>query len=119
MALCENYFELVSHLVDKKKIDIIGHFDLLTKFNENDRIFDTTCERYKNAWLKAVDKLVEKDVFFEINTGAISRGYRTEPYPSKEIVEYIKRKGGKFVLSSDAHHANNIAFEFDKWKNLL
>lgn len=119
MALCENYFELVSHLADKKKPDLIGHFDLLTKFNENDKIFDTTSERYKNAWKKSVDKLIEKDVVFEINTGAISRGYRTEPYPSREIIDYIKNKGGKFMLSSDAHRADNIAFEFDKWKKLL
>ncbi len=98
MAMCENYFDEVGRLADKKMPDIIGHFDLVTKFNENDKYFDTSCERYKNAWRKAVDKLIKKGAKFEINTGAISRGYRTEPYPSFEIIEYIKKVGGKFVL---------------------
>lgn len=119
IAVCENYFDQVGRLADKKMPDIIGHFDLVTKFNENDKYFDTSCERYKKAWQKAVDKLVKKGATFEINTGAISRGYRTKPYPRAEIIDYIKKAGGKFVLSSDAHDGNNIGFEFDKWQTLL
>ena len=28
-------------------------------------------------------------------------------------------KGGKFVLSSDSHSKENIAYQYDKWKGLL
>lgn len=38
-ALAEEYFRLVSDVVDKTKATIIGHFDLVSKFNEGGRFF--------------------------------------------------------------------------------
>lgn len=81
-AFAEDYFETVS----KQKGDIIGHIDLLTKFNEGDRLFSTKEKRYLDTAEKAVKKLCEHNSLFEINTGAIGRCYRTTPYPSEEIL---------------------------------
>ena len=113
----EQYFENVVKVA--QTATIIGHFDLISKFKEIDPLFDENAPRYKKAWKSAVDKLIPLNIPFEVNTGAISRGYRTTPYPSTEMIEYIKAKGGKLILSSDSHNAKNIAFEFDKWKGLL
>ena len=56
------------------------------------------------------DKLLdtEKPPLFEINFGAVIRGYRTEPYPSKPILEYLKARGAKFILSGDSHTVDNV-----------
>lgn len=115
----ERYYESLASIVEKTDCDIIGHFDLVTKYNEGDNLFSTAHPRYVNAYKKAVDKLVKYGKPFEINTGAISRGYRSQPYPAKEIIEYIKEKGGKLILSSDSHSKENIAYQYDKWKDLL
>ena len=50
----------------------MGHFDLLTKFNEGDRLFDAGAPRYLDAAMGALDTLLKEDVLFEINTGAMS-----------------------------------------------
>lgn len=113
--LAEDYFETVSLVAEKLNPDIIAHIDLITKFNEGNLLFDQNHERYVKACKKAVDKLVKYNIPFEINMGAISRGYKKEPYPSISILEYIYQKGGKVVLSSDAHKKDYIAFDFDKW----
>ena len=118
-AYCEAYYELVGDVCNKTNCNIIGHIDLVTKFNEGDVHFDTKNPRYINADRKAVDKLVKYNVPFEMNTGAISRGYRTSPYPSDDILEYILSKGGKIVLSSDAHNCDSIGLEFDKCEENL
>lgn len=118
-ALCERYFATVADVARKTNCDIIGHFDLISKFIEREPLFDTHHPRYVAAWQAAVDELLNYDVPFEINTGAISRGYRTQPYPSKEIQTYIREKGGSFVLSSDAHSADTIAFKFVEYKERL
>lgn len=110
MAFAEDYFETVS----KQKGDIIGHIDLLTKFNENDIIFSTKDERYLNAAKKAVEKLARKGAIFEINTGAIQRGYRTTPYPSEDILKMIKDAGGKIMINSDCHNTQGIDCDFEK-----
>lgn len=119
MSLCEAYFEEVGKVYEKTKCDIVGHFDLITKFNEQEKLFDETDPRYINAYQKAVDRIIKNCKVFEINTGAISRGCRTTPYPSDEIRDYIRQKGGKFILSSDSHQKETLCFEFDKFRSLV
>ena len=114
-AMTEDFFSLEKDVARQTKCDIIGHFDLVTKFNEQHHFFDTTHPRYRKAWQTAADELLKYGKSFEVNTGAISRGYRTEPYPSAEIRQYIKAHGGTLVLSSDAHSKEKIAFQFDRW----
>ena len=41
MCVCERYFELVGDIYEKTKCDIIGHFDLITKYNEKTPFIDT------------------------------------------------------------------------------
>ncbi len=113
--LAEEYFKTVADVAQKTNADIIGHFDLITKFNAKNRFFDTSHPRYKAAWKAAADKLLTYGKPFEINTGAISRGYTDCPYLSDEIRQYIKAKGGTFILSSDSHSAETLCFGFDKY----
>ncbi|MCR5151125.1 MAG: histidinol-phosphatase HisJ family protein, partial [Clostridiales bacterium] len=118
MVFCEKYYENVSHLCDDVVPDIIGHFDLVMKFNEKGELFDKNDPRYVAAWKKAADVLLKYDIPFEINTGAISRGYRTEPYPDKDIYEYLKDRGAKLILTGDTHKKENLCFEFEKFAHL-
>lgn len=116
-ALAEEYYRTVATLASKK-ISIVGHVDLITKFNEGNRLFDMEDPRYLTAAKSAIDALLPLKIPFEINTGAISRGYRTEPYPHKTLCDYIKKKGGTLILSSDAHSAENLCFAFEKFEKL-
>lgn len=113
-SLAENYYQLVGNLASIAKPDIIGHFDLISKFNEGEVMFDESHPRYVAAWKMAADKLLEFDIPFEINTGAMSRGYRKSPYPSDDIVNYIADRGGSVILSSDSHSADNLQFGFSQ-----
>lgn len=116
--LSENYYEHVARLGELKP-DIIGHFDLVTKYNEGDRLFDTKNPRYIEMWQKAADALIPLNVPFEINTGAISRGVRKTPYPAPEIIDYLKSKGAKFILNGDTHAKENLCYQFERWESLL
>lgn len=111
--LCESYYETVSHVVEVTDCDIIGHFDLVTKFNEKHRFFDESSPRYVAAVMKALDRLVPEDRLFEINTGAISRGHRTTPYPSAFILKELARRGARVILSSDSHRKDTLDCAFD------
>jgi len=112
-AAAEKYFESVTTCIKKTDADIIGHFDLITKFNEKENLFDETHPRYVAAYKKVIDELIPLDKPFEINTGAMSRGYRTSPYPSADILSYIAQKGGKVIITGDTHAKENLCYEFD------
>ncbi len=117
LSMCSCYYESVSH-IREKKCDIVGHIDLVRKFNERGDLFDEHSPEYLSLVRGAVDALLPLNVPFEINTGAISRGYKTDPYPQSEIIKYIKEKGGKLILSSDAHSAKNLCFGFEKYSHI-
>ena len=112
-ALAEMYYENVAALAEMKNASIIGHFDLITKFNEREFLFDKKNKRYVSAWKNASDRLLDCNIPFEINTGAISRGYRTQPYPDDEIYNYLKERGARFILSSDSHKKETLLFGFE------
>ena len=111
-ALCSRYFAVESEVLTRTNADIIGHFDLVSKFNEGNVLFDESDSRYVSAWKASALKLLTGHVPFEINFGAISRGYRTAPYPSSGIQQFIRENGGVFILSSDSHAAGTIGFGF-------
>jgi len=156
IAAAERYYEQVGDIVRKTDCDIVGHFDLITKFNETwsgakegKLLIDTSDSRYINAWKKAVDRIFEdaaarpvKDrseyingpcrnrleglgilkagdrPVFEINTGAMGKGYRTSPYPAQDQIEYIRSKGGILILSSDSHSTDKLCYGFEDYLHL-
>ena len=113
-ALIDCYYGLVGKVIEKTGADIIGHFDIITKFNEGGKYFDETDARYVKSYTSAVDKLIPFNKPFEINTGAVYKGYKALPYPSFDIIAYIEEKGGKFILSSDSHKKESLCYTFDR-----
>ena len=98
----------MARLPEKKSFDIIGHFDLLTKNNEQGRFLDVSSKQYLDLGMEAIHALKGKIPLFEVNTGAISRGYRTAPYPQMEFLKEFRNCGFGVVLTSDCHNAEHI-----------
>lgn len=117
-ALCEDYYAKVAQVYEKTRCTIVGHFDLVTKYNEGGRRFDTSHPRYRAAALVALDRLCEAPVLFEINTGAIARGYRTGAYPEPWILEELARRKAGLILSSDCHDKRYLLCELERYRAL-
>ena len=113
-AMARDYFELEATVYDKLHCDWVGHFDLLTKFNEGYKHFDETKDAYLEPALAAMKKLHGQGLPFEINTGAMSRGYRTAPYPNPILLRELHAMGGRIMINSDSHSAGTIAYAFDQ-----
>ena len=117
LSAAECYFSLVAEVGTVTGAGIVGHFDLITKYIERGIALDTSSPRYRSAWQSAADRLISEGLIFEINTGAISRGYRSSPYPSEEMVEYIAAHGGRFILSSDSHRTDTLCYGFEECRD--
>lgn len=119
LAFAKEYYREFCFLPDYGKFDIIGHFDLITKNIEKVNYFDTNSDEYLKYAFNALDALRGKIPFFEVNTGAISRRYRTSPYPMKNILFKMKEWGFGAIISSDVHDANFIDCAFENACELL
>ena len=107
------YFESMEQVVSKTGCGIVGHFDLVEKFNQGEAMFSTDDYRYRRPLIDALDALLAQDVIFEINTGAMSRGYRKTPYPSPYVLRRIAEKRGRVMLNSDAHRKEHLMYAFE------
>ena len=97
----------------------MGHFDLITKNNEQGGFLDTTSKEYLSAGYEAIHALKGKIPFFEVNTGAISRGYRTSPYPQMEFLKELQTCGFGAVITSDCHNKINLDCFYEEAEALL
>lgn len=100
----KSYFEEVKKIANMDEVDIVGHVDLLTKFNENEEFIKFDDPDYLKLAYNCIDQLLAKNKIFEVNTGAIARGQRKTPYPHKTLLKYIYDHGGKICLNSDCHN---------------
>ena len=114
-AYSKSYFRTYVHDMKKMKPDILGHFDLTVKFGlirEDDPAF-------LSAAREALSAALEITPVIEMNTGAMARGLRSVPYPAPYLLDTVRGCGGKFILSSDCHAAENLIFAFDEARQLL
>ena len=119
MAFAKECYRQFAKLPEYGKFDILGHFDIITKNIEKVKFFDTDGEEYLRYAFEALDAMRGNIPLFEVNTGAISRGYRTSPYPMKNIIKQMKEWGFGAIISSDCHDSKYLDCAFDDARELL
>lgn len=111
LGLAEQYYEAVAKTA-RQRPTILGHIDLVTKFNEGGALFDESSPRYRAAALAALHAADPAETLLEINTGAMARGYRSVPYPARFLIEAWRDIGGQIILTADAHSAKDIVYGY-------
>ena len=115
LAFAKEYYRTYAERIQIIRPDVLGHFDLVTKFG----YIDQSDKGYRSSALEALVASLEVCPIVEMNTGAMARGLRKEPYPASFLLDEIKARGGKIVLSSDSHNKDNLIFAFDDCLDLL
>jgi histidinol-phosphatase (PHP family) len=111
--LSKAYYELEAKVCDRIPCTFVGHFDLVTRFNDQMRVIDETDRRYYMPALEAMEYLVSRGMPFEINCGAVNRGRKKELYPNTFLLKKLHEFGGEIFISSDAHQKELLLGEFD------
>lgn len=116
----KDYFEQLVIHNQKNNCNIVGHFDLISKFNENGAMYDENSPEYRNAWQPALYELLrDKNRIFEVNTGGMARGYRTVPYPTCEMLKFIKEQNGTVTITTDCHKVNQLDYGYSAANALI
>lgn len=118
-AYCRAYFEGCAAAYETSPAQIAGHLDLVAKFNEAGELFDETDPRYLGPAKEALAVAAARGMAVEVNTGAMARGYRSAPYPSRPLLEALRDLGGRVILTSDCHNAAQLTYGYAEAAALL
>lgn len=117
--MAEEYFSAFCNYILTRKPDIIGHYDLITKFDEKHTDLFLGNAKY-HAIVKKYTKIIASDGhIFEANTGAIARGLRTSIYPAENLLYIIKNSDSGLILASDSHTVETLDAHFDETRAFL
>ena len=114
-AFIRAYFAAEREMAATCDFDIIGHPDLVRKFNGTLRYFDESADWYREELRLTADAFAASGKLVEVNTGAISRGWMDDAYPSPYFRQLLRERGVRFILGSDAHAAAAIDCAFDRF----
>ena len=117
--MAEDYYGKFCDYINKRKPDVVGHFDLITKFDEIGESLFLKNANYNKTVEKYIETVADSGCVFEVNTGAISRGYRQTPYPAENLLHVLKKQDARLTVSSDSHSIETLDFGFDEAKHLL
>ena len=109
------YFAAQREMAATCDFDIIGHPDLVRKFNGTLRYFDETADWYREELILTADAFAASGKLVEVNTGGISRGWIDDAYPSPFFRQLLRERGVRFILGSDAHSAAAIDCAFARF----
>lgn len=113
-SLISDYFSLQKEMLLRGNFQILGHPDLIRKFNEKNPFFSENEDWYKNELKEMANAVSKSGIATEINTGAMSRGYLSKPYPSEYFLTLLHEKGVPVAVTADAHAKENLDFAFDE-----
>jgi len=119
IAMAHSYYGVFCDYISARKPDIIGHYDLITKFDELDTSLFLENKAYNAIAEEYTRKICRVGSLFEVNTGAILRGFRTSPYPAENLLHILKRENCGLILSSDSHSIETLDFGFDEVRKYL
>ena len=109
------YFAQEREMVRRFDFDVVGHPDLCRKFNVKHPYFDENAAWYRDELSLTAAAIAESGKMVEVNTGAISRGWLDDAYPSAQFRAMLRERGVEFILSSDSHAADTLDCAFDRF----
>ena len=101
--MARQFYALTAENAKRYRPEIIGHFDLIVKNNEDGLLFDEESPAYRAAALESLHRCHATGGIFELNTGGIFRGYRKTPYPADFLLRELTAIGGRVTVNGDAH----------------
>jgi len=108
----QQYFELIQNMAKSGLFDIVGHLDLVKKFDFRPK------KDITSLLLETVETISKNKMCVEVNTSGLRKPCR-EVYPSEKLIKMCLDNGLPITLGSDAHSPEEVGADFDKAVNLL
>lgn len=104
-----DYYHTLQNMITSTEFNfnIISHFDLPKKFNK----LPENSEKVNDQVIKILELVKKKNLVMEVNSSGLRKPIK-EQYPSENILRKMYELDIPLLLGSDAHHPDELGFEF-------
>ena len=106
------FYEQTMEMIDTQRPEVVGHLDKI-KMHNKERFFSQSDSWYKGLIDETLLSIKNNNAVLEVNTRGLYKGRCLELFPSKEILLKAQKLGIPLMLSSDAHHPDELNGEFE------
>ncbi|SRR5579884_152510 len=117
-TMSANYYGRVAEMATQRCVDVIGHVDLIKRWNLNEQYFSGAEPWYRRQVEAALAAIAASGRLVELNTSAWRKGL-SEPYPSEWILARCRDLDIPIILSADAHAPDQLDFAYERAESLL
>ncbi len=105
------FYQQQIEMMQKERPDVLAHFDKLKMHNKG-RYFDEDSPMVQQLQQELLQVVKQQGAIVEINTRGIYKGRCDELYPSDRLICDCLKAGIPLMLSSDAHHPDELDGHF-------
>ena len=113
-AFIKEYYQGIEMMVKIFEPDILGHIDLIKKYNQKQYFFDENDLWYQESVCSCLDGIAKTKTLIEINTGANMRVPGVGRYPSDWMIPEMKKRNIPITIGGDSHCVEGIVYEYNQ-----
>jgi histidinol-phosphatase (PHP family) len=111
-ALARAYYGTLRDMLQNSRPSMVGHFDLVKKYNRGAKYFDERASWYRALVDESLVAVARSGCILELNTGGMARLWTEEPYPSLWALARCRELGIRLTINSDCHRAADLDHGF-------
>lgn len=101
------FYEQNMEMIEEHNPEVVGHLDKI-KMHNKQRLFSTNDKWYKDLVEACLTSMKRQGSILEVNTRGLYKGRCQELFPSPEVALKAQNMGIPILLSSDAHHPDEL-----------
>lgn len=112
-----NYFDEQYEMLASISPFVVGHFDLIRKF-DSDYMLRLKKPEIVRRIRRNLELIQSRNLVLDLNTRALKNGSE-EPYPTRPIMDMAREMGIRMVPSDDSHGVDSVGFGIERAIHLL
>jgi histidinol-phosphatase (PHP family) len=117
-VMVQDYYSRLPGLLEMPLVKIVGHLDVIKRWNSDRPFFTETEPWYRECVESALQAIAGSGVVVELNTAGWRKGL-PDPYPSPWILEGCRDLNIPLTVSADTHTPRDVAWGYDRAEKLL
>ncbi len=103
----KTYYHQTNQMIESQDFDIVGHVDKIKMHNQN-RFFSEDEKWYKNLVDETLELIKQKELIVEVNTRGLYKKRSSSLFPDGSVLQKVKQLGIPVLITSDAHHPDEM-----------